>query len=230
MKHIFLLIITFFYLGICFAQDTVEKRNRWTDSVIERFYVLKSNQDVRQGPYKAFFKRRTLIASGNYSKNIKIGIWSFFNSAGALIEKHDYDTHTFLFEAPLDKNADLDFLFDEKTKKTDILTRPLKAGGSYYGFIPYVSIFRAPFTTIDINTNSFDATIELLISPLGRLADYKVHLTSEEYNYDQIINLDVGMFSEDDRTFLPATLNGKPILSRIIIRCFFDSSGGLDFY
>jgi hypothetical protein len=230
VKYLLFLTIPFFYLTNCFAQDTIEKRNRLTDSVIERFYVLKSNPDVRQGPYKAFFKRRTLIAAGNYNNGQKTGIWYFYNQAGAMIEKYNYNTHTFLLEAPLDKNADLGFLFDESMKKTDTLTRPLKAGGSYYGFIPYLNIFQAPFNTMDINTNSFDAYVELLISPLGRLADYKVHLSSAFYDYDQTINLDVSLFSEADRTFLPATLNGKPILSRIIIRCFFDYSGGLDFY
>jgi len=72
--------------------------------------------------------------------------------------------------------------------------------------------------------------IELLVSPLGRLADYKVRLVSAYYQYDQIFSMDVGLFSDEDRTFRPATLNGRPVMSRILIKCYVSSRGELDFY
>jgi hypothetical protein len=229
VKNIFLFIISLFYLNNCIAQDTVERRNRLSDSVIEKFFVLKSDQKVKQGPYKAFFRRKTLIASGNYSKNVKTGIWHFYTTKGRIIEKYNFDTNAYLFEGPLDDNDDLSFIFDTDIIKTDRLTRPLKIGGNYYGYIPYVNLFQLPFDTYDINTDLFDAEIELLISPLGRLADYKVHLTSGYYEYDHTFNMAVSLFSEADRTFIPATLNGEPIISRIIIKCNVTSDGRLDF-
>ena len=230
MKNIFVLLISLFYLSNCFAQDTVERRYRVTDSVIEKFYVLKSDKQTKQGPYKAFFRRRTPVAVGNYNKGKKTGTWVFYETNGRMVEKYNYDSSTLLFEGPLDSDSDLAFLFDKKITVKDTVTRPIKIGGIYYGFLPYVSIFRLPFDTMDVNTNSFDVLIELLVTPLGRLADYKVHLVSDYYKYNQTFSLDVNLFSDADKTFMPATLNGMPILSRVFIKCGANSDGGLDFY
>ena len=98
------------------------------------------------------------------------------------------------------------------------------------GYVPYLNIFRVPFDTYDIETDSFLAVIDLLISPMGRLADYKVRLVSSYYQYDRIFSMDINEFSEEDRTFVPATLNGRPVMSRILIKCYVSSNGELDFF
>jgi hypothetical protein len=219
-----------FFLADCAAQDTVLRRNRLSDSVIEKFYVLKSNPEIRNGPYRAFFRRETPVAIGYYKNGKKTGIWQFFNTQGRLIEKYNYNIKAFTFEAPLSKSDDLNFLFDDTLQTTDVLTRPLKIGGNYYGFIPYLTLFKLPFDTFDLNTDTFLIYVDLLVSPLGRLADYKVHVQSDYYQYYQDFNFDVHLFSEEDRTFDPATLNGKPILSRILIKCYVNYFGSLDFY
>jgi hypothetical protein len=230
VKNAFLIIITLLYTGHSFAQDTIEKKNWISNSVIERFFVLKSDEKTKQGPYKAFYKRRTLVALGNYRGDKKTGVWQFFSPEGRLIERFNYDTNSFTFEAPVDTADDVVYMVDDTIRKNDIVTRPLKVGGVYYGFIPFINIFQVPFDTMGVDTDSFDAYIELLVSPLGKLADYKVHLVSPLYKYRQVFNLDTHLFSEPDRTFAPATLNGTPVLSRIIIKCFVTETGAIDFY
>jgi len=229
LKTIFLLLIPLFYLTDCLAQDTIEQKNRPYNHVIERFFVLKSDKKTKQGPYKAFLRRNTLIAMGNYSKGVKTGIWTFYESDGRLVERFNFTTNTLLNEAPLDSVSNIEYLFDATMKKSDRLTRPIKVGGSYYGFLPYINLFKLPFEVTDVNTKLFNAYIELLISPGGRLADYKVHLWSKQYDYQQAIALDVKLFAEEDRQFIPATLNNEPILSRIIIKCYVTPYGDLDF-
>jgi hypothetical protein len=130
----------------------------------------------------------------------------------------------------LDRDREVGFAFDAKIGKTDTATRPIKIGGSYYGFIPYLNAFRTPFDTFQVLTSDFDATIELLVTPLGRLADYKVHLTSNYYKYNRTFNLDIKLFDEADRIFLPATINHQPVMCRILIKCVLTDAGGLDFY
>ncbi|MDB5018434.1 MAG: hypothetical protein JWQ84_3266 [Mucilaginibacter sp.] len=230
MKTIFLFIISLFYIDSCFAQDTVEQKNRLSDSVIERFFVLKTDKKVKEGPYRALFKRKTIVATGYYRKNKKTGIWNFYKQDGSLVETYNYDTDEITFEAPVYTADDLNYHIDDTIKKADKVTRPLKIGGSYYGFIPYLNLFKLPFDTFGINTDSFNAYVELLISPLGRLADYKVHILSALYNYNYTFNLDVHLFDEADQKFVPATFNEKPVLSRIFIRCVVTDNGGLDFY
>ena len=229
VKNNFFLFIAFLYSISCFGQETIGKKNRLSASVIERFNVLKSDRETKNGPYKAFFRRKTLIASGNYINGKKTGVWDFYDTEGKLSQKFNYDKNLFIYVTRLDTTSDLRFLFDEKLKKTDTVTRPLKIGEPYYGYISYVNIFRLPFDAFDVNTDVFEAEIELLISPMGRLAEYKVHLVSPYYEYDHTISLDVNLFSDEDRSFMPATLNHKPILSRIFIKCAVTSKG-LDFY
>lgn len=229
VKNTFILIIAIFYFNNCFSQDTVGRKNRLTESVTERFYVLKSNPKIKEGPYFALYQHKTYIAAGKYKNGKKAGIWQFFNPKGKLVEKYNYDLKSLTYEARLDSTDDLRFLFDDTLKKTDQVTRPLKIGGCYYGFIPYVTLFKLPFDTFSVYTPYFKATIELLISPLGRLADYAVHLTSPFYDYDRTFTMDINLFSDEDRTFSPSTLNGKPVLSRIIIQCIV-TEDGLDFY
>jgi hypothetical protein len=230
VKNLLLFIIALLGLSTCFAQDTVEVRNKLTDSVIERFYVLKANNKIKQGPYRAYFKRKITVAAGRYANDKRVGTWSFYETDGRLVEKYNYDTSDFLYEAPLKRNTHIGFLFDKNIGKTDTLTRPVKIGGGYFSFVPYVTLFRVPFDTYDISTYLFDVYIELLVSPLGRLADYKVHLNSPYYQYSRVFNLDVKLFSEADRMFLPATVNHQPALCRVIIRCTLNDNGSLDLY
>jgi hypothetical protein len=232
VRNIYLTLIVLFCAADSFAQNTVERRNKLTDSVLERFYVLKSDPTIRQGPYRALFKRRIPVATGQYTQNKKTGIWDFFAPNGYLTERFNYDTNTFLFEGHLKTESYLAFMFDEKIGKTDTVTRPIKIGGIYYGYIPYLNIFQLPFDAYTTNTNTdyINAVIELLISPGGRLADYKVHLDSKFYNYHEIYTLDVNLLNEEDKKFVPSFLNGKPILSRVFINCYINNQSGLDFY
>ena len=195
MKNTFLFIINFLCITNCFSQETVERKNWLTDSVIERFYVLKTDKNTKQGPYKAFYQRKTIIAAGNYDNGKKTGEWNFYDTLGKLVERYDYSTHTFKYEAPLYAGIDLSYFFDEKINKNDTVRRPIKIGGIYYGYIPYLSIFQVPFDVLDVNTYSFDAYVELLISPGGRLADYNVHLISSSYQYNHTINMDISLFN-----------------------------------
>ena len=226
-----------FYTGIlllliytsCIGQDTVEIKNRLTGDVTERFFVLKTNADVKQGLYRAFYRRNTAIAIGNYKNNKKTGIWRFSGKDGATIQQFNYDNHNLISERMLDENQDVNFLVDDTLRDCDQLTRPVKPGGVYFGLIPYLNIFQLPFDTYNLDTGEFDAEVELLISQGGRLAEYTVHISSEFYDYEQVFNISVKLFDEEDKLFLPATLNGKPIVSRIIINCAVNQHGGLDY-
>ncbi|HEY8931097.1 MAG TPA: hypothetical protein VIM55_17970 [Mucilaginibacter sp.] len=230
MKRFLFVIICLLCLKPAFAQDTVEKKNWITNSVIERFKVLKTAPDVKVGLYQAFFKRRTLIARGEFTSGIKTGIWTFYDDDGKLNEKFNYDKGEIIYEAPLDTDTNLAFSFDAKIDSATRVTRPIKIGGTYYGMLPYINKFIVPFETDGINMDYFDAVVELLISPGGRLAEYKVHLASKFYKYTQVISLSTALFKEEDKQFIPATLNRQPVLARIFIRCTLNTDGTLEYY
>lgn len=230
-KKILLFILSLFYLGDSFAQETIEKKNRLTDNVTETFQVLKDNEQVKNGTYQAFYRRKTPVAMGIYTKGKKTGQWRFYDPKGRLMQIYNYDQDSLKYEATEYRAAsDFVYLIDKPIADTDKVTKPIKAGGRYYGYLPYLGLYKTPFSPYEYGTNGLIAAIELLISPLGRLAEYKVHVISAYSDYDQTITMDVKLFKEEDRKFIPATYNGQPVLSRIVIKCRITDSGGLDFF
>jgi antitoxin component YwqK of YwqJK toxin-antitoxin module len=167
---------------------------------------------------------------GNYTQGKRTGQWRFYNDKGHLMQIYNYDTDSLKFEAREYANtSDIGYAIDRVISDTDKATKPIKAGGRYYGYLPYLGLFKVPFSTYQYDVTGGVAVIELLISPLGRLADYKVHAVCGLIEYDQTVTMDVKLFKEEDRKFIPATFNGAPVMSRILIKCRITQSGGLDF-
>lgn len=230
MKKILLFILSFFYISNCLAQEIIEKKNHLTNKVIERFHVLKDSEQIKHGLYQALYKRKTAVASGNYIKGKKTGIWYFYDPNGKVLQIYNYTKDSVRYEAREDTASDLRYLIDKIIGDTDRVTKPIKAGGRYFGYLPYLALFKTPFTMYEFGSSSFVAIVELLISPMGRLASYKVRVVAGLFNYDQTTTFDVKLLKEEDRQFIPATYNGEPILSRVIIRCRLNNDGGLEFY
>jgi len=230
LKKILLLIFSLLYITNCFAQETIQKKNRITDNVVEKFGVLKDNEEVKDGPYEAMYRRKVPVAMGNYTKGKKTGSWRFYDPGGKLMQIYDYDNHQLKYEAKeYTGTSDFYYTIDKEIADTDRITKPIKAGGRYYGYLPYLGMYKLPFNPYEYGTYGCVAVVELLISPLGRLASYKVRTVCNTLEYDQSITMNTKLFKEEDRQFIPATLNGEPIVSRILIRCQVKQDGGLEF-
>ena len=166
---------------------------------------------------------------GNYTQNKKTGQWRFYDTKGKLMEIYNYGNDSLKYEAKEYTNSsDLFYAIDREITDTDKVTKPIKVGGRYYGYLPYLGLYNLPFSPYEYGTNGCIAVIELLISPLGRLADYKVRTACSLLQYDQTITMNVNLFKEEDKQFIPATFNGQPILSRILIRCRVTPRGELE--
>jgi hypothetical protein len=226
-----LIFIVLLQIGIytCQAQEVTTVKNRPNNFYTERYQVLKSNPSVRHGLYQALFKRNTAVASGNYTNGKRTGIWHFYNEDGAIMQNFDYDSKTILFEAPEDSSSDLRYVVDSKLRDTDKTTKPFKVGGRYFGYIPFLAAFAFQYDMVDFYSNLFEVEVQLLITPLGRLADYKVHVFSAKYKYDLTTTMSLSLFKEEDKQFIPATVNGEPVVCRILIKCYLTNDGFLDF-
>ncbi len=229
-KRSFAVLIILFCTLNCVAQEIIEKKNKLGDHLTEKFYVSKADQQTKSGPYQAFYNRKTLVAEGTYLDGKKIGIWNFYGTRGNLLQRYNYTKDSLEYEARERLPSDFHYLVDKKIADSDRVTKPLKIGGRYYGYLPYLNAFKTPFPINDYDNEMYVATVELLISPLGRLAGYKVRLVAPALDYDQTINLSLNFFKEEEKQFIPATFNHQPILSRIIIKCRVTDDGGLDFF
>lgn len=228
MKKHFLLIIILLFAGNLFAQETIKQKNRLTASVTEDYNVLKTDKQTKEGRYTAIYNRKTALAFGNYTNNKKTGLWRFFETGGKLIQIFDYSQNKILYEEPIDSlnQTKIIYDFDTKFKDTDRVTKPIKLGGRCYGYIPYLKFYVLPPDLYDINPLQAVAILEVLVSPGGRLADFKVHIT---YQGDEwITSFSPELIDEENKIFIPATLNHEPVICRIFVRCSISDDGRLD--
>jgi hypothetical protein len=205
LRKYYLLISFFITAYNCTAQETTPKRNRLTETVTEHFNVLKSNKNIKEGLYQALYLNKTAIATGKYADNQKTGLWNFFDTKGTLVQRFNYNSKRVLYEEPVDSLSlhYVQYLFDRKFKDSDRITKPIRVGGRCYGYLPYLSFFHLS-ADYYLWGNNYYGVLELLISPSPDI------------------------FSEEDKQFIPATLNGEPILSRIFVICRVTHDGGLD--
>lgn len=230
IKKILSSIALLFFMANCLAQETVEKKNRINNHVKEAFQVLKNNEQIKEGLYQAFYNRKTQVAIGHYVNNKRSGMWYFYDPKGTLIQMFNYTKDSLRYEAREDTTSDMRYLIDKVISDTDRVTKPVKIGGRYYGYLPYLGFYKTYYDADVYQTPGSVAIVELLISPLGRLAEYKVRVISPSYQIDQTNTIDINLFKEDDKKFIPATFNHQAVLSRIMITCRVTDDGGLDFF
>ncbi len=233
MKKYHLLLFSSLIALQSLAQDkpkTVDKKNWLTENVKEKFRVLKSDEKTKEGMYEAIYSPNgAIIARGHFSEGKRTGIWQFFDVNQKIVQVFDF-THTRLLgEEPVDRFSRqyIQYLFDEKINDTDRVTKPIRIGGRCYGYIPYLQIYKLTKAYDDADVRQLYAHLELLISPGGRLADLKVHIVGPD-GYDDVTTFSPDIFSEEDKQFIPATINGKPVMSRILLACRVTDSGTLD--
>jgi hypothetical protein len=157
----------------------------------------------------------------------KTGVWHFYNKSNKLLQTYQYSGDSLKFEAKQYEGSNIAYKIDRKITDSDQVTKPVKIGGRYFGYLPYLALYRTPFNPYQYNIYGAEADVELLISPLGRLADYKVTANFPYMDYTQTLKMSLGLFKEEDKEFIPATFNHQPVLCRIIIKCRIDEDGQL---
>lgn len=221
MKYLFLLFTFFYSYG--FAQQTVERDRKLSSNVTEKYNVLKNDYTVLQGQYSAYLKKK-LLAAGKYENNKRTGTWTFFDKQGAPCQRFNYDTSSLLFEKQPDTATKVIYMVDDSLKNNPRFTRPIRVGGLYYGFLPYANLVRLPKDYWELNNEMSSATLEILVSPYGRLAELKLRVRPYNAPFsdnDAVFNFNINLLDADDKVFVPATLNKEPISVRMIVPCRF---------
>ncbi|QQL50677.1 hypothetical protein [Mucilaginibacter ginkgonis] len=194
----------------------------------ERYEALKSDKTIKEGLYIAFLTHTTnALARGRYKNNMKTGWWDFYDTKNKLLQRYDFTKNALLFEAPEDTASNARYIVDDSLKNSPVTTKPIRIGDRYFGFINYLKIFKLPQELRGADNDEINVVLEILVSPYGRLADYKVHLTG--YNYNRTLTFNLDLLSEEDKTFLPATINSQPAACRIFLKVFLTPNGDLAF-
>jgi hypothetical protein len=205
---------------ICRAQETVEQNDKLANNVTAKYHVLKTDNNTKQGLYQAFYKRKTVIATGMYVNGNKVSTWHYYDPTGKLVQHYNYDLNRLTYEAPKDTGSyKINYAFDKVTTKTDTLTRPVKIGGIFYGYLPYLNAFKIT-RDFYLDPEQYTATMQLLISPNGRLAECKLLINGKLTGalVESFLITD-DILTEEEKSFVPATMNGQNISSIILINC-----------
>jgi hypothetical protein len=230
LKRYLLLLTVILIVNNCYAQDTLEIKRKISGDVTEVFKVLARDVNTRQGLFRALYKNKIAVASGMYENDKKVGLWKFSDPKGTVIQTYDYSTGRLFYEAPEDTTSHLRYFVDKTLMPGDKVTKPVKIGGIYYGYLPYLTLFTLPKEYREIDRDVITAVVELLVSPGGRLADFKVNLIADPTGRPfKTVNMNIKLPDPADVKFIPAKLKYDPIASRIIIRCVINSRGHLDF-
>ncbi|MES2377712.1 MAG: hypothetical protein V4553_14095 [Bacteroidota bacterium] len=228
MKKLLLAIVAVFCFGDCFAQKIIERKNKLINNVTERYEtVIETNKQVKHGVYHAFFDKKIVLASGKYVNDKKVGTWHYFDRDGTVMQNYNYDYNKLLYEAPEVAPTPFWYNIDYYITDKDVTTQPVRPGGRYFGYVPYLRLFKLPEEMDDEDLDRCVVTFDLLISPMGRLADMVVHISRK--GIDQMVyNINIDLLNADDKIFIPATLNKNPVASQIHFLCTMNISGAID--
>ena len=228
MKKIIILSACLLYITTAFAQEINSRKTNLTGLVTEKFKtVIEVDKEVKQGMYQAFYNKKILIATGKYTNDKRTGTWHFYDRDKTPLQNYNYDTNILQYEAP-DSTSGIKYAIDSKFTAADHVTRPVKPGGRYFGYVPYLRLFKLPDDLMDIEQRRIKVFLELLISPGGRLADYKIHVNVPSHRYENTIPVNLNLLNDTDKMFLPASMNGQPISSTIVIECFVTTKNEID--
>lgn len=223
IKRSLLTLLLFISAGIAKAQDiapqeeTVKRTNRDRVNITEKFNVLKSDKKTKQGLYQAYYdspmSKTTLAASGMYDHGKKIGVWHYYGRNGSIIQHYDFTHNKLLYTIP---DTVTKCTFDANITAADTLTRPIKVGDSY-GYFDFVM---ANYDAVLKDMHEHGRVKYMLkhiltIDASGKLTAYQILLTADDFK--QIYDIKLDTLFEDDLLFVPATLNKKPITSKVYL-------------
>jgi hypothetical protein len=211
---------------VCLAQTEVIRKNKITSQVTETYNtVITTDRQVKQGPYRAMYNK-VVLAQGKYADDKRVGTWRFFDKKQRLAQIYNYDTDKLVFEAPEDSTSNFKYEIESKITDSVTITKPLKQGGRYFGYLPYLRFFKFHADLQAYDPDDINVIIELFISSMGQVAEFKIHTIAPFYK--RVMSIDPNKLYPEDKTFRPATFNNEPISSHIFISCYINKHGELD--
>ena len=229
MKNLLAFIIFFAFVHNCLAQKAVEKKDYIIDDISERYQatVDSNNAETKVGAYTAN-RGKKVVAKGQYQNGKRSGIWHFYNYDGKEMQQYDYDNSKLLLEAPETAQSNIHYRIDYTLTDKDKVSQPIKPGGRYFGYLPYVKLMRRIHDLRGLDPDQYLVVLRLLVSPLGRLADCTVELTYRTTGQTATYVVDADVLPESDKQFIPATFNGQAVASRVEVLCQPDDDGEIN--
>jgi TonB family protein len=218
-----------------FAQETVfiNTQRKGYNSHHEEYYVLKSDRNVKHGPYKRIYTwgkqvteegnykngkkdglwieygwdGKSISLKGNFANGVPIGVWEFYR-AGKLTRKYDYDAGTMLFSDPpqIKRDTTLFVYNGSDSVKTKVDEAPEMVFGPS-GWQQYLNrSLKYPQDAID-NEKMGTVVIGFVINTDGTASDFWIKRSA----YKSLDEEALRVVSQMEHKWIPAKVNGQPV-------------------
>jgi TonB family protein len=167
-----ILILLIFIPTIIFSQPTTKIKDKENK---ETFYVLKSDNSVRQGEYIKRSFNNSILVKGFYKNGLKDSIWEFFNSNGEVIVRYDYSIKELLYKNSRDifKGEKYKIADDDYKQDTSLIIPPFFLGGDEYILDEIINIIRYPDKAREYNITG-TVYVSFTIDKNGKTSNYRV--------------------------------------------------------
>lgn len=215
MKKVLLSFIICFLISLNIFSQTKKVKfvNPQVKSVNVEYYVLKSDEKIKEGTYKKISKG-TVITSGEYHNNERVGIWKVYDYKGEVDVEINYTNGTITYPK-YDKDLKKVGLINDKIIPND--NRPVinLIGGKELG-LNYMHLLRYPGDAREANIMG-KVVIAITVDEKGEIKGYKVNKSV----FKSIDEEALRVIKLIDFEFLAAYKSGKPVEAEILLPIFF---------
>lgn len=163
------------FIASSFAQRQVNNYFKNSKQIRETYTVTDTISFMKDGAYRSYYPQGVLKSEGQFDKDIRSGIWSFFDSTGNLVERYNYDFKLSIFyhedestlrETLQEKNVDISFLsgFDQI---------PHYVGGQAELLQFLASNIRYPIAALEAKLEGI-VIISFHVNTEGHLSDFRI--------------------------------------------------------
>jgi hypothetical protein len=215
MKVQLVLILSMFFMSnVAIAQNENWHKKRLSATLFENYLSSATDKKIKNGAYTVTNNDNQVLVRGQFKEGKKDSVWNFFNTKGDIIQSYNYSTNKLLYKTTdqitiVKQRSELDIAVADSDK----ITGAQKIGGVNYGFFLIHSDKTLP---TEVKTQKNDILMEYIftISETGKMEDWHIVYSSTFFNDDR--KQFISGLPADAYEFVPATVNGKPVKSKLV--------------
>lgn len=207
-KRLVIICILFSVVGIgCSQTKKVKVQSSDLKNSREEFYVLKSDNTIKEGSYKRIVNDKLMI-EGAYANGQKSGVWKIYDYFNNVEMEINYDSGDIEYSVP---DSVTRSYFKIKSKIVPDNDRPvlnITGSGLFMGYLFQLIEYPHPEANV-----SGIVVVKIKINPKGEIVDYVIKKSAVKYLDDEALRV-VKLVPFE---FLPEYKNGKPVDSEVLI-------------
>jgi len=160
-----------------------------------------------------YWKGKKLKTKGNYTQDLKVGVWEFYNYEAKLQQKYDFTKKELLFNIDDNKINDKKYKVINGTDTTEVVLErePLYIGGDAMMYYSISRIIRYPRAARE-NGTSGKVFIAFIIDVNGKTSDHRVERGIGSGCDEEALKV----VKEMPDTWIPGIMNGQKVVVEML--------------